>query len=106
MAGMRDPKTCNLEAFRKFGVTELISIASKNFLRLCYSGELRGTVIKLFREDILRFFQKTARYLLTKELHLPREIPAMAFCFILPSPACWWEKSVLGGALTASPKGC
>lgn len=58
MAGMRDPKTCNLEAFRKFGVTELTAIASNNFLRLCYTGKLRGTVIKLFREDILRFFRK------------------------------------------------
>lgn len=46
MAEMRDPKTYNLEAFRKFGVAELKVIASKNFLRLCYIGEGSGTAFK------------------------------------------------------------
>jgi len=46
MAEMRDPKNCNFEAFRKFGVAELKAIASKNFLRLCYIGEGSGTEFK------------------------------------------------------------
>lgn len=46
MAEMRDPKTYNFEAFRKFGVAELKVITSKNFLRLFYSGKGSRTEFK------------------------------------------------------------
>lgn len=46
MAEMKDFKTYDLEAFRKFGAAELKVITSKNCGRLCYIGEGSGTEFK------------------------------------------------------------
>lgn len=67
MAEMRDPKTCNSEAFRKFGVAELKVIAKRTFYGYVTLGReagqsfsldmgvIWGKYLKAFQNNILTF---------------------------------------------------